>query len=68
MQQLLRSIKEKECELECPVCQETAEIYSCPEQHLLCSSCRPRVAECTKDQDQLLYVDIIFYVLLKVDQ
>ena len=43
-----RSIQEKESELECPVCLETAggEIFSCVEQHLVCSQCRPRVVEC----------------------
>ena len=51
---LLRSIKEKEADLECPVCLETAEgeIYSCLEQHLLCSSCGPRVAECPECRAQ----------------
>ena len=42
------AIREKESELECPVCLETAggEIFSCVEQHLVCSQCRPRVVEC----------------------
>ena len=42
------AIREKEYDLECPVCLETAggEIYSCAEQHLVCSQCRPRVVEC----------------------
>ena len=45
---LLISIREKESDLECPVCLETAggEIFSCVEQHLVCSQCRPRVGEC----------------------
>ena len=45
---LLSSITEKESDLECPVCLETAEgeIFSCVEQHLVCSQCRPRVSEC----------------------
>ena len=45
---LLNSIKEKEADLECPVCLETAEgeIFSCVEQHLVCSQCRPRVSWC----------------------
>jgi len=45
---LTSSIKDKENDLECPVCLETASvpIYSCPESHLICSSCRPRIAEC----------------------
>ena len=45
---LQKAIQEKESELECPVCLETAggEIFSCVEQHLVCSQCRPRVVEC----------------------
>ena len=45
---LRKSISDKEADLECPVCLETAEgdIYSCQEQHLICSTCRPRVKEC----------------------
>ena len=42
------AIKEKESDLECPVCLETAggEIFCCIQQHLVCSQCRPRVVEC----------------------
>merc|ERR1712150_42097 len=42
------AIREKESDLECPVCLETAggEILSCIQQHLVCSQCRPRVVEC----------------------
>ena len=45
---LLNSMEEKQSELKCPVCLETAggEIFSCVEQHLVCSQCRPRVVEC----------------------
>ena len=41
-------ISAKEEELECPVCLETssAPIYMCLEQHLICSSCRPRITTC----------------------
>jgi len=41
-------IKQKEKDLECPVCFVTATvpIYSCLESHLICSACRPRVTEC----------------------
>ena len=41
-------ISAKEVELECPVCLETASapIYMCLEQHLLCSSCRPKISTC----------------------
>jgi len=41
-------IQKKEKELECPVClvPATVPIYSCPESHLICFSCRPKVAEC----------------------
>ena len=42
------AIREKESDLECPVCLETAggEIFSCVEQHLVCSQCRPSLVEC----------------------
>ena len=45
---LAKSIKEKESDLECPVCMETAEvpIFMCQEMHLICSVCRPKVKEC----------------------
>ena len=40
-------IKELEEEVECVVCLETGEspLYCCEEQHLICSTCRPRVRE-----------------------
>ena len=43
-----KAIREKESDLECPVCLETAggKIFCCVEQHLVCSQCRPRVVEC----------------------
>ena len=39
-------ILEKEEELQCPVCLETASvpIYMCSEQHLVCSVCRPQIS------------------------
>ena len=39
-------ILEKEEELQCLVCLETASvpIYMCSEQHLVCRVCRPRIA------------------------
>jgi len=45
---LARSIKEKEVDLECPVCFETADIpiFMCLEMHLICNRCRPKVREC----------------------
>ena len=41
-------IKEKEKELECPVCLEVAcsPIFMCSEQHLICSTCRPKLSNC----------------------
>ena len=38
-------IKELEEDLECVVCLETGEspLYCCQDQHLVCSTCRPRV-------------------------
>ena len=43
-----KAIREKESDLECPVCLETAggKIFCCVEQHLVCSRCRPRLVEC----------------------
>ena len=45
---LSKSIKEKEADLKCPVCLETAEvpIYTCQEMHLICANCRPKLREC----------------------
>ena len=47
---LVRSIAEKEAELECPVCLTVVEagaaLFSCQLQHLLCAACRPRLTEC----------------------
>ena len=45
---LAASIKEKESDLECPVCFETADIpiFMCTEMHLICSTCKPKVKEC----------------------
>merc|ERR1711892_325326 len=42
------SIKEKENDLECPVCFETADvpIFMCSEMHLICSLCKPKIREC----------------------
>ena len=44
---LIKFIKELEEDLECVVCLETGEspLYCCQEQHLVCSTCRPRVRE-----------------------
>ena len=45
---LAQSIKEKEVDLECPVCFETASIpiFMCSEMHLICNRCRPKIREC----------------------
>ena len=45
---MAKSIKEKEEALTCPVCLETASapIYMCLQQHLICSSCRPKLSAC----------------------
>merc|ERR1719347_935801 len=43
---LSAQIRDKEKELECPVCLEmctSAPIFACEEFHLLCASCRPKV-------------------------
>ena len=41
-------IVEKEKELECPVCLDVAcsPIFMCSEQHLICSTCRPKLSNC----------------------
>merc|ERR1712183_383262 len=41
-------INEKRKELECPVCLELAcsPIFMCSEQHLICSTCRPKLSNC----------------------
>ena len=41
-------IVEKEKELMCPVCLEVAcsPIFMCSEQHLICSTCRPKLSNC----------------------
>ena len=53
---LLKSISEKEAELECPVCltevEPGAAIFSCQHQHLLCSDCRPLVSECPECREK----------------
>ena len=37
-----------EDELQCPICFETARspVYQCPEGHIICHTCRPRVTRC----------------------
>merc|ERR1719234_1454903 len=37
-----------EAELECPICLELSRppIYQCPEGHIICSQCRPKVTRC----------------------
>ena len=53
---LVRSISEKEAELECPVCLRVVEagaaVFSCQQQHLLCAACRPRVTECPECREK----------------
>ena len=41
-----KKIEAKESDLECPVCFEVcaSPIYSCDEQHIICSECRPKVS------------------------
>ena len=43
-----KQINEKEKELECPVCLDIAcsPIFMCSEQHLICSTCRPKLSNC----------------------
>ena len=43
-----KKIEAKERDLECPVCLEVASIpiFKCPDDHLICSVCRPKVSRC----------------------
>ena len=45
---LNKSISTKERELECPLCLEVSEppIFMCPESHLICENCKPKVEKC----------------------
>ena len=45
---MAKSIEKKEAELECPVCFEIADvpIFMCQQQHLICSSCQPKMTSC----------------------
>ena len=42
------AIQEKMSDLECPVCLEipTGRIWSCAQQHLVCSTCKLHVSQC----------------------
>ena len=44
-----KKIEAKESDLECPVCLEvsTVPIFSCDEQHIIYSACRPKVSICS---------------------
>ena len=48
---LAAQIRQKEVDLECPVCLETAQspIYTCSEQHIVCSGCWQQVIRSRKD-------------------
>ena len=45
---LTKSVEEKAAALKCPVCLETvkAPIFMCQQQHLVCSSCQPKLSSC----------------------
>ena len=51
---LARSLQEKEECLTCPVCLEVASppIFSCRDQHLVCSACRPKVDKCPECRER----------------
>ena len=51
---MAKSIERKEAELECPVCLEIAEatMFMCQQQHLICSSCQPRVTSCPECREE----------------
>ena len=47
-------LQEKEECLTCPVCLEVASppIFSCRDQHLVCSACRPKVDKCPECRER----------------
>ena len=49
------TIREKEKELECPVCLEEAgaPVYKCPNDHLLCQNCVHKLKDCPKCRRKL---------------
>ena len=52
---LQESLQEKEKELECPVCLETAEvpIFMCHESHLVCNTCLPKLKTCPECREKM---------------
>ena len=45
---LKEAIEKKEEDLKCPICLETAKppIFMCPDSHIICSECAPKVQTC----------------------
>ena len=45
---LKEAIEKKEEDLKCPICLETAQppIFMCPDSHIICSECAPKVQTC----------------------
>ena len=45
---LKQAVEKKEQDLTCPICLETAKppIFMCPDSHIICSSCAPKVRTC----------------------
>ena len=45
---LKQAIEKKEEDLKCPICLETAKppIFMCPDSHIICSACAPKVRKC----------------------
>ena len=45
---LKEAIEKKEQDLKCPICLETAQppIFMCPDSHIICSECAPKVHTC----------------------
>ena len=55
LENINKKIEAKESDLECPVCLEVSStpIYSCDEQHIICSDCRPKVGVGFKSENKL---------------
>merc|ERR1719167_72402 len=52
---LKQAVKKKEEDLTCSICLETAKppIFMCPDSHIICSACAPKVQTCPQCREKL---------------
>merc|ERR1719462_171563 len=52
---LKQAVEKKEEDLKCPICLETAKspIFMCPDSHIICSECAPKVQTCPQCRVEL---------------